>query len=81
MIERFTYLVELRVYNMVPQEEFLYDVREILTNGVLTRGRHQYYAVFTEDEMEAFAEYVATQSDIKLIGITNLTPVENETKR
>jgi len=64
------YIIDLKVYNTVPQEEIGIQVPlEYLHNGKLPIGIHQVVLTTTEELLEAFVEKPCHSGDIKILGV------------
>lgn len=64
------YVIDMRVFNNVPQEEIgLIVPLELLQNGKVPPGVHQMFWCTTERLLDEFLEMTFTHPDLKVLGI------------
>ncbi|MEJ7644264.1 MAG: hypothetical protein WKF87_06695 [Chryseolinea sp.] len=73
------YQVDLKCFCAIPEDMIGYTLPDRIfsagaynSRGYLASGYHSFRMKWTEDEMEAFADYIYNYNDLKLIGITKI---------
>lgn len=67
------YIIDLKVYNPIPQEELGIIVPlEILQNGKIPKGIHQIILETTEALLDQFQEKTFENPDVKVLGVHHL---------